>query len=321
MQPDRDREAAFEALLQGRGPGDASGPLTSFVDDVRAATGGPAPEPSPALALLLRGAPARDDRHATPPSRTAARLASTGLRVKVALGAALTATGVAAAGATGLLPEPVADRVRPIVELVTPFEVPSRSDPHGRPPGDDRAHRVATADDEGGPPATTPESSPAGQAGTGPPTAPASTAAAPASVAAPPRATATVPPPPSTTAAPASTAVEPSPPGNPSGASAGSPAPETNPQPHRPRTAPGSVPGLAGEPPASPGSPPPGHHGADQAHVPGGPPGGQAPGGPGAGASGPPDDPGPADHAGEGKPAATDVQAASTPVSPTTPPD
>ena len=55
MQPDRDREAAFEALLQGREPGDASGPLTSFVDDVRAAVGGPPPEPSPALALLLHG--------------------------------------------------------------------------------------------------------------------------------------------------------------------------------------------------------------------------------------------------------------------------
>ena len=223
--------------------------------------------------------------------------------MKVALGtAALTATGVAAAGATGLLPEPVADQVRPIVELVTPFEVPSRSDPHVH-----RAHRVATADDEGGPPATSSPSSPAGQAGTGPPTAPAPIATLPASVAVPPRTAAEHSP-------PGTTAAEPSPSGNPPGASAGSPVPETNPQPHGPPTAPGTVPGWAGPPPATPGSPPPGDHESDQAHLLGGPPGGQAQGGPGAGASGRPDGPGPSDDAGEGKPAATDVQAASTPV-------
>jgi len=297
MQPDRDREAAFEALLQGRDPGEAFGSLASFAEDVRVATGGPTPEPSAELAVLLRGRPALDSG-GTRPARPLARLPGVGLRVKAALGAALATTGVAAAGAAGLLPEPVADAVRPFVELVTPFEVPAPADRHQQRTSDDRDALVEPALDQGEAPATDASASPGVTAGTQPP---ASSTTSPTTTAIAALGNVTATPPGTTAVAPPSSSIDGAP-----GAGAGSPAPETNESSHGGPPAPGTAPGRAGQPPATPRSHPPGYQGGDQAYPLGGPPG-EKPGGRGVGTPAWPDDPGPPDDAGGGKPATTEL--------------
>ena len=137
MHPDRDVDMAFDALVRGQDPGDAFRALTIFADDVRVVTDGPAPGPSPALAVLLSGtatvpaAVALASRPQRPraswSSRAVARGVGLGVAAKAALGAAVAATGVAAAGAAGVLPEPVDRAVRSVVELVTPLDVPAHA--------------------------------------------------------------------------------------------------------------------------------------------------------------------------------------------------
>ena len=52
-------------------------------------------------------------------------MAGLGLVAKATLGGAVAVAGVASAGAAGLLPAAVVDRVRPVVEAVTPFHLDS----------------------------------------------------------------------------------------------------------------------------------------------------------------------------------------------------
>jgi hypothetical protein len=313
MQPDRDREAAFEALLQGRDPGDGFGSLASFAEDVRAATGGPAPEPSATLAVVLQGGATVDGDGDARAARPAARLAGAALRVKVALAAAVVATGVGAAAA-GLLPEPVADAVRPIVELVTPFEVPAPDDHGHRRPAGHRDVRDGLALDEGEPPPGTDPSATPGPAGTGQTTPTTWSGPTPTAIARSGSAATTVPAgsvtatPPGTAADAAKSSVDPGP-------GAGSPAPESTASSHGGRPAPGTVPGQASQPPATPWSRPPGNQGGDQDHTLGdapvgaaGGPSGEGEGGPGVRAPARPDDPGPPDDAGGGTPAPTELQ-------------
>ncbi len=115
---DRDTDLAFDALLRGRDPGDRYHALATLDADLRVVTGGPAPAPSPALATLLAGRP----RHR---AGWASRVAGMSVAAKLAGGAAFAFAGVATAGAAGVLPPRVANLVRPVIELVTPFEVPA----------------------------------------------------------------------------------------------------------------------------------------------------------------------------------------------------
>jgi hypothetical protein len=119
---EQDVDAVFEALLAGRELDDDWRPLRMFADDLRVVVDGAAPAPSPALAVLLRGAPARR-RPERLPRRTAARVAGLGVAAKAGLCAAFAVTGVAAAAAAGVLPEPVVNLARPVIDLVTPWDV------------------------------------------------------------------------------------------------------------------------------------------------------------------------------------------------------
>jgi hypothetical protein len=119
MLADRDADLAFDALLRGRDPGDRYHALATLDADLRVVTGGPAPAPSPALATLLAGR----SRHRV---GWASRVAGMSVAAKLAGGAAFAFAGVATAGAAGVLPPRVANLVRPVIELVTPFEVPAR---------------------------------------------------------------------------------------------------------------------------------------------------------------------------------------------------
>jgi hypothetical protein len=140
---DCDADLALDALLAGRDPGDDLRVLTTLAEDLRVATGGPAPPPSPELAVLMLGAarPRSATRHPGPArrrtrswaARTSARVAGLGLVAKATLGGAVAVAGVASAGAAGLLPAAVVDRVWPVVEAVTPFRLDT-----GRTPDDER---------------------------------------------------------------------------------------------------------------------------------------------------------------------------------------
>jgi hypothetical protein len=128
MHPHCDADTALDALVRGQDPGDDFWPLKALAADVAVATSGPAPKPSPALATLLRGAPPAVPAHMrrrSPHARAVAGVARLGTAARVALGAAVAVGGVATAGATGHLPEPVAKAVQPLVDLFTPFGLPA----------------------------------------------------------------------------------------------------------------------------------------------------------------------------------------------------
>ncbi|HET8621078.1 MAG TPA: hypothetical protein VFM27_19060 [Acidimicrobiales bacterium] len=134
MHPHCDADTALDALVRGQDPGDDFWPLKALAADVAVVTSGPAPRPSPALASLLRGAPPAVPAHMrrrSLPARAVAGVTHLGTAARVALGAAVAASGIATAGATGHLPEPVAKAVQPLVDLFTPFGLPADPSPTG----------------------------------------------------------------------------------------------------------------------------------------------------------------------------------------------
>ena len=153
---------SIDAVLAGQVPPghDDLAPLASFVTDLRTSAAGPVPPASAALAAVLAdglttekgdlpvtvgssvngpveqaAGPSKWRRRLTMNSLFAVlgtKLAGLALGSKVALAATLTAGTVAAAGATGALPEPVQDKVGQVVSAVTPFEVGDKVDGEGR---------------------------------------------------------------------------------------------------------------------------------------------------------------------------------------------
>jgi hypothetical protein len=141
-------DADLDMLLDGVAIDPRLVPLVRVVDEARTAAGGPPPSPTPELAAVLTGLVVADDalspgagraaalaRRCAPPApttaamrrgvgRVAGRLRAMGVAAKAAVGLALVGAGTAAAGATGVLPDPAVDAVRHAIEVVTPFELP-----------------------------------------------------------------------------------------------------------------------------------------------------------------------------------------------------
>lgn len=144
--------------------------LAAFAEEARCLGDGPPPQPSAALAALIDRGGARGDRSLstarTPPAtrqtpaarrrrpgRTlvAARVAGLGLVAKVALAASVGTAGVAAAGATGVLPGPATRQVRQAIEVTTPFEFrePAEDPTPDGAPADDRDRGTVDGPGEG----------------------------------------------------------------------------------------------------------------------------------------------------------------------------
>lgn len=139
-------DEAIEAFFVGTpDPGwERAESLVALAGHMAVAVAGPAPTPDHALLALFWGSPAavesartlvqptawgarvtRNDRSAALPWRSRLRVLA-----GVTLGAAVAFVGVSAAGATGVLPDPLQRVVARAVEAVTPFELPA--------PGGDR---------------------------------------------------------------------------------------------------------------------------------------------------------------------------------------
>jgi len=133
-------DAVVERLLTGRTVDGRPelGPMTAFVGALGGLQGDP-PAPRGRLAELLAGgfdpaeAPAVADDVPVwaPPApgrrrllQRPARLAGLSLAAKVLLGGGVAAAGVTSAAGAGVLPAPVQNGVRAVVEAVTPFQVP-----------------------------------------------------------------------------------------------------------------------------------------------------------------------------------------------------
>lgn len=142
--PDPFSTDPLEAVLGGSvTPGDNLDLLASFVDEVRVAASGPAPEPKANLAAMISGGLSPDpapagatEGAATEPSwrskrmsiRTAlAKAGGLGLAAKIALGTGVAAASVTTAGAAGVLPEPAHDVVAEVVAATTPFKLPEQA--------------------------------------------------------------------------------------------------------------------------------------------------------------------------------------------------
>ncbi len=155
--PDDFDERAIEAFLAGRRVTAAEvGPLAAFADDLRSAVSGPPPAPGPELARLLRegfsidhgelpataGIATRPSPEPAGPSTTrrrnmtisellaalTAKLAGLGLAAKAALGLGVATASVTAAGAAGVLPDPVQQAVATVVNAATPLNIPDGTD-------------------------------------------------------------------------------------------------------------------------------------------------------------------------------------------------
>jgi hypothetical protein len=142
----------IEAIVHDQPVDPVHGPLVAFARSVRSLGDGPAPRPSSELAALLEHgldagivSPNGDDAAtaevAADPPRSAAATAAAlagkaagfGIVAKVALGTALAAAGVGAAGAAGVLPSAASEAVRHAIESVSPIEF----DDHDDAPGSD----------------------------------------------------------------------------------------------------------------------------------------------------------------------------------------
>jgi hypothetical protein len=160
MDSDVAADATIERLLRDQGEDGWPASLQPFLADLRVATAGPPPAPSPALEALLDGAnppgkaPAaaaaaaaadgavrRRGTRPSPPAvvprgsggrGAARRVAAAGLAAKAALALGLAGSAAAA----GVFPDPVDDVVRRFVELVTPFDMPGDVLPGDVLPGD-----------------------------------------------------------------------------------------------------------------------------------------------------------------------------------------
>ena len=137
----------FDRVLAGHPVPAGAAPLAAFADGVRAVAVRPG-RPSPQLAeLLADGLLTTPDGPLTTTVRTpgvarpiarrrrrrtvlgiltaaAVKLASAGAVAQAATGLGIALAAVTGAGAAGVLPDPVQDRVSGILEAVTPFDLP-----------------------------------------------------------------------------------------------------------------------------------------------------------------------------------------------------
>ena len=145
-------DRALDALLSGAPAESGFDWLLPFVEDLGAASRGPAPAMTPALALLLTEGfstekgdlPATAASNVTGPAPQAAGLpkwrkkmlisellaglvakfAGLGMAAKAGLGLTLAAASTTAAGAVGVLPDPAQHGVATVVKVATPFTFP-----------------------------------------------------------------------------------------------------------------------------------------------------------------------------------------------------
>ena len=133
-------DGEIDALLAGISREPATANLSSFVEDVRAATEA-VPTPSPALAAAMA---AGGISTVEPPvakwrklrMKIQGFLAGLSIAGKLALGAGVAAAATTGAGAAGVLPEPVQHAMAKAVDAVTPFHL---SDPDHSGSGDGQA--------------------------------------------------------------------------------------------------------------------------------------------------------------------------------------
>jgi hypothetical protein len=170
-------EEAVEAIISGEPVDDRFEPLVAFAHQVRATGDGPCPKPSAELTTLFEGhtsaelgpgarsvtvtlpvgtgrvrrAPATPSARKRRPSIAAvtAKVAGLGLLAKIGLGASIGLGGVAAAGATGVLPEPASNAVRTAIDTISPLELRNSSTEQDR--FGDRVSTDATGESDGVP--------------------------------------------------------------------------------------------------------------------------------------------------------------------------
>jgi hypothetical protein len=130
-------EAAFEALLAGRGVPPAAEGLVAFADGVRASAARP-PRPSAALADLLATGLLTDQSSAPAPRAVRSRRRSTrrmflaffakfaaaGVAAKAAVVGGVVVVGVSTAGFTGALPDGIQHDFASVVDTATPLTAP-----------------------------------------------------------------------------------------------------------------------------------------------------------------------------------------------------
>jgi len=136
--------------------------LAALAEDLRIVASGPAPEPRPGLVAVMAQGSVRPPE----PAGRKKMLVKTflgSLAAKVALGVGLATASVAAAGATGVLPDAAQHAVASVVSAATPFSVPDPSSITGV---------TAAAEDPSGSTTTTSSTSTtvAGGTGSGPTT-------------------------------------------------------------------------------------------------------------------------------------------------------
>jgi hypothetical protein len=143
-------ERAFDDLLAGRNVSAEVAPLAVFTEGVRAFADRPARPNSVLTELLATGLlpasgteirPTVTRRRATtaaPPRRrrsvfallatAVAKITSLSAATQAAAGLGIALASVTAAGATGVLPNPIQDPVASVIESVTPFDLPDSAD-------------------------------------------------------------------------------------------------------------------------------------------------------------------------------------------------
>lgn len=160
-------DAAIEAFFTGNGAGDEVPPsLAALAEELRDMAVGPAPQPSPLLAVLLQqgfstenGDPSATAASNVPgPAQQAAGLpkwrrrrmvigeflAGLSVAAKATFGVGVAMASVTAAGAAGALPGAVQNVVATGIEAVTPFDLPDSGDL-----SDDGSGQDVTGEDAG----------------------------------------------------------------------------------------------------------------------------------------------------------------------------
>lgn len=123
-------DAAAEHLLRGSAAAGQE-PLVLLLSQLRSMSS-QAPQPSAALAAILRDGFTPEPSAAAPPvpegsrwGRRFAAVAGMSLTVKVLAGTGVAVAAVGTAAGAGVLPEPVRDGVNSVVRTLTPFEIDS----------------------------------------------------------------------------------------------------------------------------------------------------------------------------------------------------
>jgi hypothetical protein len=117
------REMGNTLGFDGGGTRDAASgaAVAQFIDDLRSLGEAEPPAPNAELAAVLQGAPVPRRRQFAPGRK----------RVVVAVAASLLVGGTGVAAANGRLPQPAQRLVSDVVDNLTPFSVPARSDSDG----------------------------------------------------------------------------------------------------------------------------------------------------------------------------------------------